>query len=712
MIGLESLFINRNDVYAIQTDNGAWALVTQSMNDIVLQKHLDGTLTTGVYQLDEQNEVKWICFDFDGVNAEVDAGKLFAHVKGTRYKKSSLLEHTGGRGFHVWICFANKVAAWQAKKIANELVTAAGVRCEIFPKQSRIDVGSYGNLVRLPLGVHKKTGKRSKLLEPETLDDIQPIFVEPEPEPAEERSSSHSQIHEAYPCWRKMFEGVSEGGRDVVAFTLARRLRSTQGFDQQLCRIALLEWNKNNNPPMKEKDIIKTVKSAYEKEYPNIGCVQIKNSDVLSVYCDERHCPKFEQTNKVLDEMEKAVGMEFLQSPDLLARIKKIFDEVIAGEDDTKLMMFLLSLTCLTDSPQFVVVKGESSAGKSYLVNNILEPYCKADMVIKFSRVTPRAMEYAELDFTNKILFVQELGGIGSQEQFRVWNSEKGLSLATIDDSEGSMKMKKMDIKGVPAFVTTTTQYELDAELETRTWTLSPNESNEQTKKILEYESKKQMMPNPSTDFSALIAALKCLKTKPVLIPFADMLTSCFQMQVKTRRDFKKLMTLIKTIAFLYQKQRPIAFVNGVEHIIATPIDLKYAIDIGLKFLRNTIVGLPESALQAFEVCEQMTNQALEITEENFSMQAGSSKKKKLLELLSKNGYLYCDEAKKPKRYQIVNSPDIMIASRLKSVADEVQMLTKEEIYGRYQVVENHDIFCYVNPFTSVREIIVLRKGG
>lgn len=709
MIELDSLFVNRTDVYAIQTDNGAWALVAQPINTIVMQKHMDGVLTAGMYQLDEQSEVKWICFDFDGESAETDAGNLFAHVKGTRFKRSALLEHTGGRGFHVWIFFSNKVAAWQAKKIANELATEAGVRCEIFPKQTRIDVGSYGNLVRLPLGVHKKTGKRSKLLEPETLSGIQPIFVEPEEEPVEVQSASHSQIHEAYPCWRKMFAGVSEGGRDIVAFTLARRLRSTQGFDQQLCRIALFEWNKNNSPPMGQRDIIKTVKSAYEKEYPNIGCVQIKNSDVLAQYCDERHCPKFEQTNKVLDEIEKRVGLEFLNHPDLLGRVKKVLDEVIAGEEDTKVVAFLLGLSALTDSPQFVVVKGESSSGKSHLVNNVLEPFMKADMVIKFSRVTPHAMEYAELDFTNKILFVQELGGIGSQEQFRVWNSEKGLSLATIDDSDG-MKMKKMDIVGAPAFFTTTTQYELDPELETRTWTLSPNESNEQTEKILKFEARRQMMPEPSPDYTSLVAGIKCLKNKPVLVPFADVLTSCFQMQVKSRRDFKKLMTLIKTIAFLYQKQRPVAFVNGIEHIIATPVDLRYAIDIGLKFLRNTIVGMPESALQAFEVCEQMTQQAVEITEENFSMQAGSSKKRKLLDLLSKNGYLYCDEGKKPRRYQIVNSPDIMIASRLKSVADEVQQMTKEEIYGKYQVVENHDMFMYVNPFTGEKELIVLKK--
>lgn len=710
---IESLFINRRDVYAIQTDNGAWALVGQPLTSDVLYRHMEGSLTAGVYQLDENSEVKWVCLDFDGVNSEQDAGKLFAHIKTTEYAKAALLEHTGGRGFHIWLFFQNRVPAWQAKKVAEKLVEDAGVRCEIFPKQTRLDPGSYGNLVRLPLGIHKKTGLRSKFIEPDDIDKLVPIFIEHEEEAADVRPEL--QVHEAYPCWQAMLKGVKEGARDIVCFTLARRLRTTQGFDEQLARTTLLEWNKKNEPPMKQKEVVTKVKSAYEKEYPNIGCAQIKSSDVLGQFCDERHCPKFEQSNKVLDEVEKLIGLEFLKSPDILQRIKMLFDTPIAGEDDTKVILFLLACTALMDSPQFVVVKGESAAGKSYLVNNILEPFVKAGMVIRLSRVTPHALEYSEMDFTDKILFVQELTGIGAQEQFRVWNSEKGLSLATVDDEDKKgLKMKKIDITGVPAFFTTTTKYELDPELETRTWTLSPNESNEQTKRILEYEAQKQMMPNPNPDFAAVVAALKCLKKKPVLVPFADMLTSCFQLNVKSRRDYKKLLMLIKVIAFIHQKQRPIAFVNGVEHIVATPLDFRYAIDIGLRFIRNTIIGLPESALQAFEVCEQMTDQAQEITDETFAMQAGSSKKKKLLELLSNNGYLYCDDTKKPKRYQIVNSPDIMIASRLKGVADEVMEMTKEQIMGRYQLVENHDVYCYVNPFTGEKEILVLRteEGG
>jgi hypothetical protein len=327
---IESLFLNRRDCYAKQMDDGAWVSVKEPLTSDVLMRHLEGVLTVGVYQLNNDSEVMWDCFDFDADDAEAEARKLLTHIKMTQYSNAVLLEHTGGRGLHLWLFFQNRVPAWQAKKIAKKLVDDAGVKCEIFPKQSKIAEGSYGNLVRLPLGIHKKTGLRSKLIEPQDIDAIVPVFVEAEEQPEEERAET--QVHEAYPCWASMFRGVKEGGRDIITFTLARRLRANQGFDEKMCRAVLLEWNKKNDPPMKEREVIKCVKSAYEKEYPNIGCAQIKNNDTLSQFCNEEACPRAKENSPgsrtiSLEEL-KAIG------PDLFKDVRVWLQSMFHFETD------------------------------------------------------------------------------------------------------------------------------------------------------------------------------------------------------------------------------------------------------------------------------------------------------------------------------------------------------------------------------------------
>lgn len=286
---IASLFVNRSDVYAVQTRSGAWALVGQPLTNDVLLRHIEGKLTVGSYQLDERSEVKWICFDFDGENANHDSTRMLLSLKCTAYGRASLLEDTGGRGFHIWVFFSNRVAAWQAKKLAEKLADEAGVRCETFPKEVELATGGYGHLVRLPQGIHLKTGRRSKLIEPDDLENVVPIFIEPE------EASVINKVEQlgmdVYPCWKAMNAGVAEGSRHEATFAIARRLRAADGFDEAQCLNHLVGVNKKNSPPMSGIEVAACVHSVYETEYPNIGCLQVKDNIVLSKFCDETHCP-------------------------------------------------------------------------------------------------------------------------------------------------------------------------------------------------------------------------------------------------------------------------------------------------------------------------------------------------------------------------------------------------------------------------------------
>jgi hypothetical protein len=81
-----------------------------------------------------------------------------------------LIEFSGGKGFHFWFFFELPVEARRAKRALERIVVevrgdVSSFAFEVFPKQEALSGKGLGNLVKLPLGIHRLTGKRSRLLD-------------------------------------------------------------------------------------------------------------------------------------------------------------------------------------------------------------------------------------------------------------------------------------------------------------------------------------------------------------------------------------------------------------------------------------------------------------------------------------------------------------------------------------------------------------------
>jgi hypothetical protein len=67
---------------------------------------------------------------------------------------------------------------YNAFKFSRQIAAEAGInKCEIFPKQPGIKSprSQFGNLVKLPLCYHNKTGRRSWFLDPQTFEPLADI---------------------------------------------------------------------------------------------------------------------------------------------------------------------------------------------------------------------------------------------------------------------------------------------------------------------------------------------------------------------------------------------------------------------------------------------------------------------------------------------------------------------------------------------------------
>lgn len=191
LVRFHSLFAGREDVYARQwsssTGKQGYTPVREPLTLKVLRDHIDGRITAGVYQLRLDSTVMFAVFDIDiakfAVNqaisderkwkklnrAVLNVAKRFSDVAAS-YEIPAYIEDSGFKGMHLWVFFAEPVPANTAKIFAAMFAGRAGqlppgISVETFPKQTYVRKGGFGNLIKLPLGFHRKSGRRCLFLE-------------------------------------------------------------------------------------------------------------------------------------------------------------------------------------------------------------------------------------------------------------------------------------------------------------------------------------------------------------------------------------------------------------------------------------------------------------------------------------------------------------------------------------------------------------------
>jgi hypothetical protein len=153
-----------------------------ALTDERIKAHLAGKKTLGAYQLRE-GRAGWLCLDVD---ANKDTEQAHHNVKEiVRLLRGKLermglpvyVEFTGNKGFHLWVFCPDgalakdlqRLGQWIVNDIAEEHGEYADTHIEVFPKQGNPQ--PYGNLVKVPLGVHLKTSNRCLFVD-ETLSPI------------------------------------------------------------------------------------------------------------------------------------------------------------------------------------------------------------------------------------------------------------------------------------------------------------------------------------------------------------------------------------------------------------------------------------------------------------------------------------------------------------------------------------------------------------
>jgi hypothetical protein len=285
-------------------------------------------------------------------------------------------------------------------------------------------------------------------------------------------------------------------------------------------------------------------------------------------------------------------------TPPLLAKDPRILERMVTdlaraglvGEARAAKLVYLLLTSRFPDRPLCAVIKGQSSAGKSYLVERVMALFPE-DAYHFTTSISPKALAYGSEPLKHRILVIAEADGFrkgADALMLRSLISEGRIHRETVDKDGKSLTLDK---EGPTGLLVTTTAHQLEPELETRMFSIPINDSPEQTAAIMmalaqRSEGSTDVAPIDPASWHELQKWLKNAEHR-VVIPYAPRLAKLIPSSaVRLRRDFGAVLRMIKTHALLHQLQREH---DSEGRIVATSDDYAAIYDLVVALVKEGV---------------------------------------------------------------------------------------------------------------------------
>jgi len=208
----------------------------------------------------------------------------------------------------------------------------------------------------------------------------------------------------------------------------------------------------------------------------------------LETYLAHPQADSDEAKASPLTEEQKAAALALLSDPQLISRITTDLAACgVVGESTNLLAGYLATVSRKLDKPLAVLIQSSSAAGKSSLMDAVLNLLPDTDKIC-YSAMTGQSLFYlGETSLQHKVLAIAEEEGVRQAAYaLKLLQSDGELTIASTgkDDATGNLVTKQYTVKGPVMLLLTTTAIDIDEELLNRCLVLTVNESREQTEAI------------------------------------------------------------------------------------------------------------------------------------------------------------------------------------------------------------------------------------
>lgn len=373
------------------------------------------------------------------------------------------------------------------------------------------------------------------------------------------------------------------------------------------------------------KEAVKKYGSMLKAEYPKLKLttaepinkdinetLQLHSEEIFTELLSQRKEIEFsfsieDKTTEPPKEPSTGTGnsIDFLKRKHLLQNLNtEIGKAGIVGEENSRMLLFLIIISYLNKSPLHALVQGSSGSGKTHIISRIADLMPQED-VLRFTRITESSLyNWGEFDLFQKVVIIEDLDGLKEDALYalREFISNQVLrSSVTIKDKKGNNKSSHKIVKGQFSSLSATTKGETYEDNMSRSFLIAVDESKEQTQRIIEYQNRRnagEIDPNESQKTIHFIQQIiRNLKHYEVINPYATKLHLPEKVH-KVRRLNEMYQAVIKQVTFLNQYQRKLTKDN---QLITEIEDIEQATEILFESIVLKVDELDGSLRQFFE---------------------------------------------------------------------------------------------------------------
>jgi hypothetical protein len=250
---------------------------------------------------------------------------------------------------------------------------------------------------------------------------------------------------------------------------------------------------------------------------------------------------------------------QLMEDRDILSKFAEAIAAAgVVGETKSAKLLYLALTSRFFSRPISVVLKGPSSAGKSYTTERVLK-FFPEEAYYSLTAMSDRALAYSDEPLEHRFIVIFEAAGLESDFAtylLRSLLSEGCVRYETVEKTSEGMRPRLIERKGPTGCLLTTTAAMLHPENETRMLSVNVSDSRQQTRVILDRLAQEAEFAIDLEPWIALQTWLSGANHR-VTIPYARELAALVpEIAVRLRRDFHHVLTLIRAHAVLHQATR------------------------------------------------------------------------------------------------------------------------------------------------------------
>jgi hypothetical protein len=288
---------------------------------------------------------------------------------------------------------------------------------------------------------------------------------------------------------------------------------------------------------------------------------------------------------KILSEEEQQQARIYLSAPNLMERTREDIGKAgVIGEDNNRLLMYLIFTSRKRENPLHVISLGSSGIGKTHLQEKVSALIPEEDKMESTSLTAAAIYYFGRYDLRNKLVLIEDLDG-AEEALFPIrelQSKRKIIRTVPVKNTKGETKSIQLVVEGPVSIAGCTTKESLYEDNANRSFLIYIDESKEQDGKVMEYQRKQSAGKIDAAEQQQIINAFQNMQRllQPVQIrnPFAEFLKIPDEV-FKPRRTNAHYLAFVELITFYHQYQR----------------EKKYDTETGEEFIETTLEDVAEA---------------------------------------------------------------------------------------------------------------------